>query len=197
MRMRLKSLGRIVSVTIVAVAAWAVPAVAQEPLPSPYNIGWVGPSARFPGELYLVQCNGACPSDRLMLVPDPEIYAPGVLTPLGGPYGDRQDVELDRNRLVPAGLPAYSLRVFIFNWNGDEIGAFWLGARPGCTTPEFASGALTGDVDANLSPATPGGRPDALPVPVDLMAYIDAVEAIRPECLERMRNARPLDVGNN
>lgn len=189
--MRSYKLGaRLVAAMIAAIAA--SPGAAQQPMRAPYNIAWIGEGSQFREPVYLVMCTGPCPADRLMLVPNPDDYADGVLRLLGGPYGRRFDVELERNRLVPGVLPSYALRVVIFDDQGDETGAMWLGARPGCNTPDFADGPLTGDVSADFSPRQPG-RPDALPLPVSIDSYIAAVESIRPECRERVRDASPSD----
>lgn len=158
---------------------------------TPYSWDWVGDNAQFNQPVYLVQCVATCPGDGLMLVPDPDVYRQGVLRRLGGPYQQRLDIELDRNRLVPAGLPGYALRVHVFDWVGDEVGAFWWGSRPECGTPDFADGPLTGDVSADFSPPPPG-RPEAFPIPVDWGDYERAVAELRPECRRNAENARPL-----
>lgn len=151
----------------------------------------MGPASAFEPRLHLVKCLVACPSDGLMLVPYPSQYGDRV-DRLGGPYENRLAVELDRNRLVDAGLPEYALRIHVFDERGDEVGAFWLGTRPTCAIPEFQQGPLSGVITADLGPR-PISRPEALLVPVDFQEFIEAAQALQPECeeLER-RNTPPL-----
>lgn len=173
----------------------SAPAIAQirpEPMRTPYHWDWVGPNARFAQPVYLVQCTGPCPGDGLMLVPDPRVYRPGALRPLGGPYNERWEVEEDRNRLAADGLPFYALRVHVFDPEGDEVGAFWLGARPECGSPNFADGPLTGDVNADFSPRQPDGRPQEFALPFELDHYLDWVAALRPGCDDGDGERRPL-----
>ena len=158
---------------------------------TPYAWEWVGERAAFDQQVYLARCTGPCPGDGLMLVPDVDTYRPGTLVRLGGPYSNRFDVELDRERLVAGQiLPSYSLRLHVFDWSGEEIGAFWFGAEPGCNTPELAQAALAGQVNADFSPRPPVGRPPAVPLPIDWDRYESIVESVRAECSERLARAR-------
>jgi hypothetical protein len=110
---------------------------------------------------------------------------------IGGPYGKRFEVELDRNRLAGDGHPTGGLvPVAIQDADGKEVDSFDLGAKPVLADPRQAQ-TLEGTVEADFAPV---GR-HFFPLPFVASDFIDEYERLRQEFALREVNDAPPDLG--